>query len=142
MSDDIPGVDEPEAGDDPAPSEDEAPPNAADPKQYARAVRGRRQQQREERDFELGLLGSQVGRRWVWGLLTDCRTFDDIFAFGPNGFPDPHQTSFCQGQKAIGQRLWRKLLGSAPELVEQMHREHDPALMGSESRRRKANAIG
>ncbi len=103
-------------------------------------MRGRRQQQREDRDFEKALLSSQVGRRWIWGLLTDCRTFEDIFAFGPNGFPDPQQTIFYQGQKAIGQRLWRKLLGGEPKLVQQMHAEHDPSMIANEPRRRSNNA--
>lgn len=111
-----------------APDEGESPPNAADPKHYAKAVRSRRQQQREDREFWQRLLASAVGRRVVWGLLTDCRTFDDVFAFGPNGFPDPQQTSFYRGQQQIGQRLWRTLLGYAPELVQQMHKEHDPQL--------------
>lgn len=107
------------------PDEEEAPPNAADPKSYKRAVRSRRQQQTEEREFLGKIMSSQVGRRWMWGLLTDCRTFEDIFAYGPNGFPDPQQTSFYRGQQQIGQRLWRTLMGQVPELAQQMHAEHD-----------------
>lgn len=110
------------------PDDEDAPPNAADPAQYKKAVRGRRQQQRDDADWWRRTLASQQGRRIVWGLLTDCRTFEDVFAYGPNGFPDPHHSMFCRGQQQIGQRLLRTLMGYAPELVLQMHREHDPAI--------------
>lgn len=116
------------------PAEDDAPPNAADPKQYARAVRNQRQQAREAAEFWVNVLRSRLGRRIMWGLLTDCRTFEDVFAFGPNGFPDAQQTSFYRGQQQIGQRLWRTWLALAPAETMLMHREHDPALITERKR--------
>ena len=72
------------------------------------------------------ILGSEPGRRFLWRILTEARAFDNPFAVGPNGFPQPEATWFQAGVKDLGQRLYLTWLRISPEAVAAMHRENDP----------------
>ena len=100
-------------------------------------MRRRNLGKRQERDWWTRQLQSQLGRQIIWGLLSDLRTFDPgVFGIGANGAPDQYQTSFYRGQQEFGLRLYRTLIGYAPEHVVQMHREHDGEVRAVAKRRK------
>ncbi|HQT65359.1 MAG TPA: hypothetical protein PLO16_12685 [Acidocella sp.] len=67
-----------------------------------------------------------VGRAEMWKLLTACHTFEERFACGPSGFPQPEATWFHAGEQSIGLRLYQTWLRLDPIAVMQMQTEHDP----------------
>ena len=112
---------------------DEAEPvsgmtNAADPKSVKRARSRAKLKEEEAGDFWRRALGTEVGRRELWGVLAAAHAFDERFSCGPNGFPQPEATWFEAGQQAFGFRLYRSWLRLAPDGVALMMQENDPAL--------------
>lgn len=102
--------------------------NAADPK----AIKNQRRKQLSEADqsknFWRVVMGTEVGRREIWKLIAyDMHAFEDRFACGPNGFPQPDATMFQAGEKACGQRLYFMLMRMDREGIGRMHDENDPA---------------
>ena len=113
------------------PSDDEtgAPRvNAAEPASLRKARARASLRKEEASDFWRRALGSEVGRRELWGVLASAHAFDERFACGPNGFPQPEATWFEAGQQALGFRLYLSWLRLAPEGVGLMMAENHPAL--------------
>lgn len=78
--------------------------------------------------FWRSLLANAIGRKVLWDFLNNqCHIFEDRFACGPNGFPDPQATWFHAGEKSVGMRLYRTLLRTDLDGVREMHREYDSA---------------
>lgn len=124
-------TDEPDAEDVPEQDELERKPvpvadNAADPKAIRRRRLRKEVQEQDIAKFWRGVLGDPIGRQEIWRHLQDAHAFEERFACGPNGFPQPEATWFHAGEQAFGQRFYQKLLGLDPLAVRQMHAEHDP----------------
>lgn len=111
-------------------------PNAAEPTSIKRQ---RKERQRvEDRTTETWkiILSDARGREVMWRLLNDAHTFDERFACGPNGFPQPEATWFHAGEQAFGQRLYRTLGRIDRAAVLLMHDENDPAFAKPKPSRR------
>lgn len=120
----------PDEDDDPnAPPDAAAPavevPDAANPVQQKR-IRNRAKFEKEQgAEFWRAMLATEIGRREIWSLLTNAHTFEDRFACGPNGFPQPEATWFQAGEKAVGMRLYLSLLKLDLPGVTAMHEQCD-----------------
>ena len=100
----------------------------------------------ERREAEGSKFWSQVfahpvGRREMWGILQATHAFEERFACGPNGFPQPEATWFHAGEQALGQRMffsWQRL---DPQGVLLMLQEYHPhfAKPKPPKRKRKTN---
>ncbi len=123
---------------------DEAEPsvNAAEPKSL-KAARTRAKLRKEQTsDVVRRAFSTEPGRRERWEILQTAHTFEERFACGPNGFPQPEATWFEAGQQALGFRLYRSWMRLAPEGVALMMIENDPglAVAGSPSSRKSRGA--
>lgn len=109
---------------------------AADPaafkKQSEKAVDDRLEGDR----WWAGLIASKVGRHEIWALLTSCHSFEERFACGPNGAPQPEATWYQAGERDTGLRLYRSLLRIDHEAVHRMHLENDPEFAAVPAKRR------
>ena len=85
-----------------------------------------RLQAKERARFWQSVLGTEIGRREVWGLLSAAGTFETPFACGPNGFPHPEATWFKAGQQEVGLRLFFSMQRIDAQAVFQMQQENDP----------------
>lgn len=103
-------------------------PIAADAEQaqaYETKKRKQVRQRKEGETFWRAVLSSEIGRREIWGLLSDARTFEERFASGPNGFPNPQATDYYRGERDFGLRLYQRLLLLDVENIRRMHDECD-----------------
>lgn len=116
------GADETEGAADVAQQNDDA----ASPRKVNRKRREKDRQEVESKEFWRGVFASPVGRREMWKLLQDAHTFEERFACGPNGFPQPEATWFQAGEQSLGQRIYRTFARDHLEGVLQMHHENDP----------------
>lgn len=134
MNDEDDDIDQPEEDWTPTATDD-----AADP----RAIK--RRQKRVEIDrqnadkFWAAILADPIGRKEIWRLLQDCHAFEDRFACGPNGFPQPEATWFQAGEKAFGMRLYHSLAAIDRAGVLLMHDEHDSRFQRPGEARKKRN---
>lgn len=99
--------------------------DAADPRQITRKANKAEKIKLEKIAFWKAVLANEIGRREVWGLLTDCHAFEERFACGPNGFPQTEATWFHAGEQAFGQRLYQTLCQMDLAGVMVMHEELD-----------------
>lgn len=99
--------------------------NAADPTEMRIAREKRDERMSDAERFWRGVLADPVGRREVWGLLQSAHTFEERFACGPNGFPQPEATWFHAGEQSWGQRLYQRLQFLDREGTWLMLDEHD-----------------
>jgi hypothetical protein len=118
------------AGNDEIPDEAEADereetPNAADPAQNKRRETKQALRQREERAWWQAALGTEVGRRCLWQILSAAKTFDEPFGVTDAGFPHPQATWFIAGKQKAGLDLYHTWLRLDPIAVAAMHREQD-----------------
>lgn len=100
--------------------------NAADPVEMRIAREKQEERLSAAEVFWRGVLADPVGRREVWQLLQAAHTFEERFACGPNGFPQPEATWFHAGEQSFGQRFYQKLQFVDREGVWLMQDEHDP----------------
>ena len=111
---------------DDVPEEEAETPSTVDPNANNK-IRDRQKREADEaKRFWSAMLAHPVGRREIWRLLRDCHTFEERFACGPNGFPQPEATWFEAGQQAFGQRLFQSLILMDREATFHMMDEHDP----------------
>lgn len=82
---------------------------------------------REGIDFWRAALSTIVGRRELWAFLQSCHAFEERFACGPNGHPQPDATWYHAGERDTGQRLYRSLFRIDRDAIGKMHDENDPA---------------
>lgn len=98
-----------------------------------------RRQDREEREateFWRTVFADPVGRREMWRLLRDLHPFEERFACGPSGFPQPEATWFEAGKQAVGLHLYHHWTRVAREGVLMMLDEHDPRFAKPKRRKR------
>ncbi len=89
--------------------------------------------EREDREFFKLIMASEVGRRFLWAIINECKPFDNEFAFGPVGFPDVHETFFRLGKREIGQKLYQTWHLRDPENVMKMLVENDKRYVFAET---------
>lgn len=82
-------------------------------------------EQREALEFWRSVFATEVGRREMFAILQSAHTFEDRFACGPNGFPQPEATWFQAGEHAFGQRLYLTWSKNHRAEVLLMHDEND-----------------
>ena len=81
----------------------------------------------QARDFWSRSLRDPAGGKILWNMLRDLHVFEDeLFACGPNGFPQPGATEHARGQRDFGLRLYRTLVKFDREAVFALHDHHDP----------------
>lgn len=130
---------DPSEPNDPFPPDDEEPPQAAsavDRESQKRIRNKAKRAEAEDRDFWKACLASPVGRRCLWQMLERAQIYNERFASGPNGFPNPEATSYYRGQRDFGLNLlrsWEKLDLAG---VMTMRKEHDPVLAEPLKRRK------
>jgi hypothetical protein len=122
-------TDENETEDDGADPRDE-PISEIDNAGDVAAIKRKRDRTRRDKDeaaeFWKAVLSTPIGRREVWAILRSAHTFEERFACGPNGFPQPEATWFEAGQQAWGMRFYHSLALIDRDAVFVMHDEHDP----------------
>ena len=95
----------------------------------ARVYRKRRKRLNLERensqDFWKRVFADPVGRREMWGILCSAHAFEERFACGPSGFPQPEATWFHAGEQSFGLRLYQTWLLFDRNGVMMMHDEFD-----------------
>lgn len=84
-------------------------------------------EQHQAKQFWLSVFTTESGRREMWDLLDAAHAFDERFACGPNGFPQPEATWFHAGEQAFGLRLYQTWVRDADlrPLIFKMHDEND-----------------
>lgn len=98
----------------------------AEPKQVRKRRLTQKMREREDVRFLQSVLKDEAGRRFLWRILVEAHTFEERFACGPNGFPQPEATWFEAGIQSFGQRLYQTWLKNDPLAIAAMHRENDP----------------
>lgn len=83
-------------------------------------------QEREAQRFWDLVFSTRPGRREMWKLLRDCAAFEDKFACGPNGFPQPDASWFHAGVASWGQRMSQTWLINHTAEFALMLKENDP----------------
>ncbi|MEO6783453.1 MAG: hypothetical protein ABI196_21600 [Bradyrhizobium sp.] len=111
--------------DDPGEPEDLDTTDVSDPASVGRAKRRVRDKQKLGNAFWRGVFADPVGRSEMWELLQKCHTFEERFACGPNGFPQPEATWFEAGQQSFGLRLYQSWCLIDLPGVMLMHQECD-----------------
>lgn len=120
-------MDEPELdfGDD-ATAYDAPAESASERRAYEKKLNKAERREFEARQFWKAAFAHPVGRRELWGILQAAHAFEERFACGPNGFPQPEATWFHAGEQAVGQRLFMSWQALDPHGVFLMQIEHDP----------------
>jgi hypothetical protein len=117
------------------PAKDETP-NAADPKQIARALQKQRFTALQIEEFWRNkVLSDPVGRRAVWELLEALHAFDTRFASTPAGFPCPEATWFQAGETNAGDRVFKSMLRRDFAATHLMLQEFHPDFIVKKPRR-------
>lgn len=110
------------------PDDDDEQPDATRPTVDA-ADPSRQRDQRRQADLEreqaklfwTRVLNDPVGQREIWRLLVAAHTFEERFATGPNGFPQPEATWFYAGEQSFGLRFYHMLCRQDRAAVLAMH---------------------
>lgn len=100
--------------------------DASSPEGVRKAGKEAKRKKERGRDFWKAVLSDTVGRAEIWRLLTEAHTFEERFACGPGGFPQPEATWFHAGEQSFGMRFYQTLLLTDVDAVKLMHTEHDP----------------
>lgn len=78
---------------------------------------------RESTEFWQKVFSLDTGRREMFAILGHLHTFEQPFAVGPNGFPQPEASWARFGAQAAGLALYHKWLKANPEAVNLMYLE-------------------
>lgn len=108
--------------------------SAVDAPQIRKRALSVKQRLREAEDFWVGVFSSEVGRREIWGILSEAHAFEERMACGPNGFPQPEATWLEAGKQAFGLQLYFSWLKLARDGVNRMHDENDRRFTVSKKR--------
>jgi len=106
--------------------DDEPVASAVDPKQFTERKKRIDVEAEQVRLFWSRTLRDPVGARVIWSMLTDLHAFEERFACGPNGFPQPEATWFEAGKQAFGLALYHKLAQCDREALFALHDLYDP----------------
>ncbi len=100
--------------------------NAANPAAIRRQRTRSKIQAKQGAAFWRMALSTKSGRHELYRVLESSHAFEDRFACGPNGFPQPEATWFQAGEKGLGQRLFLTWLRIDRDGVFLMLDENDP----------------
>ena len=100
--------------------------DAADIRSYRKQRNTAEFRKRQAQEFWQRVFADPIGRREMWGILQSAHTFEERFACGPSGFPQPEATWFEAGIQSYGQRLFQSWTVLDREGVFLMLDEHDP----------------
>lgn len=78
---------------------------------------------RESVEFWHAVFATDTGRREMFAILGALNTFEQPFAVGPNGFPQPEASWARFGAQAAGLSLYHRWLRAHPEAVNLMYLE-------------------
>lgn len=78
---------------------------------------------RESTEFWQTVFSMEAGRREMFAILGHLHTFEQPFAVGPNGFPQPEASWARFGAQAAGLALYHRWLRANPEAVNLMYLE-------------------
>ena len=121
------GDDEPGDDDQPTEGAAEQPFDAGEPSAVKKRETKAQLARRRADEWWRKVMADPIGRREVWGIIqTECHAFDDRFACGPGGFPQPEATWFEAGKQSFGLRLYQTLLARDPMNTLAMMHENDP----------------
>jgi hypothetical protein len=73
--------------------------NAADEQQVKRAARKEADVKRQNKADLRHVLGTEPGRRLIWRILGQCRTFESVFA------ANPAEAGYRSGQQDVGHAI-------------------------------------
>lgn len=120
--------DDPEDSLPPQPDEQSGAVNAADPVAIKRVRRRIKKAEDDAGEFWREVFSTPIGRREMWGILASGGAFDERFATGPNGFPQPEAT-WCQaGEQRLAFRLYLSWMKLCPDGVGLMLKENHRAI--------------
>jgi len=105
--------------------------DAADGRAYRRQRNTAEFRKRQAQEFWQRVFADPIGRREMWGILQSAHTFEERFACGPSGFPQPEATWFEAGIQSHGQRLFQSWTVLDRAGVFLMMDEHDPRFVKS-----------
>lgn len=105
--------------------------NAADRKSVKDRERIEKDAAARERDDLIAVLSSEAGRRFVWGMLTDARLYQEVYD------PSGQKMAYNAGMRAVGVKLWARCMeaDAAATLAMQLE-QAEP-----EERKRVTNAL-
>ena len=107
------------------PEDEPGTESVAEPAQVRTRNRRIKLTQARSKEWVARQLADPEGRKWFWGLLQQCGTFDERRGAAPNGQPDDRLTDFHAGRRDVGLALWRSLVRADPVAVGVMHQEND-----------------
>lgn len=120
--------------------------SAVDPRQFVERRKHQEVQAEQVRLFWSRALRDPIGGLIVWQMLKDLHAFEERFACGPNGFPQPEATWFEAGRQSFGLALYHKLALYDREALLALHDRFDPAFAepkpAKRSRKRRAGVNG
>jgi hypothetical protein len=77
-----------------------------------------KQEEKEFDDMLRAIMDLPLGRKWIWRLLADCRTF--ATAFGS----EPHLSYFAGGEQNVGFRVLAQIMRACPQQYLRMVQEN------------------
>lgn len=118
----------------------QATPSAAAPRSAAAQAERIRIEKLEADAFWKSVFSNAVGRREMWRLLAQLHPFEERFACGPNGFPQPEASWFHAGEQSFGLRLYQSWAQIDRAGVFLMQDEHDPRFAKPDAPKRSRRA--
>lgn len=85
--------------------------NAGDPEQVHLRKRQAGRKKKEQSDFITNVMSDEVGRAWVWSLLSVSHIFSTSVVAG-----DPYATHVLEGERNIGLRILGDIMAACPQL--------------------------
>lgn len=115
---------------------EQATVDASSPTTLRESNRKQKREREESLAFWHGALSTPVGRRELWRNIVEAgHVFEDRFACGPNGAPQPQATWFQAGETSFARRIYLAWLRDHRDLVALMHDENDPNFAKPRARR-------
>lgn len=92
--------------------------NASDPKQVKKAETKERLGQRQQDDDLRWVMSTPAGRRFLWSMMSDCKTFAPVWESSA-------RIHYNAGQQDIGMGIFRNIMRLEPETFLKMKREQE-----------------
>jgi hypothetical protein len=103
--------------------------NAAEPEGVRAQVKAQAQRARSSAEFWSSVFSTPEGRREMWGILADLRTFEITGGVSANGGYDPIISAHHASRRDVGQKLFLAWMAYDREGVLQMLFEHQPRVI-------------
>lgn len=94
--------------------------NVADKEQIKDATRKEKDRRKEEVADLKFILSTVQGKRFLWRLLEQCKTFESVFS------PESMRMSYSAGRQDLGHYLMAEIMDAEPEaFIEMMKQKGD-----------------